>query len=268
MKKLTLIIAAVAMGFIMTSCGNKEKELMQKATEFYTQAETELKATENLEGFATFCQNFKQKFNDFMATYSDMKLSQETQNFLDDKEKTLKQQGAQKAGELFTPYLEKLNDFNIIRNLGILASIDDGSDPEKICKVLDIDQNATDEEIAKSIKEFMSAPLGIEPSSSDEELVQALKNWSTNNLGIDITNASEEESDKVMKKWAIDFWGIDMENASEEEREKSFKNWKEQNEAFFENYNKCSEFMPEELKERCEKIKEDMNLTYEILKLN
>ena len=112
MKKLTLIIAAVAMGFIMASCGNKEKELMQKATEFYTQNETELKAVDNVEGFAAFCQNFKQKLNDFKATYSDMKLSEETHNFLADKEKTFNELESQKVGELFTPGLEQLENAN------------------------------------------------------------------------------------------------------------------------------------------------------------
>ncbi len=112
MKKFSLAVAIVVMGLAMASCGNKEKELMQKATEFYTQNETELKAVDNVEGFAAFCQNFKQKLNDFKATYSDMKLSQETYNFLADQEKAFNELESQKFGELFTPGLEQLENAN------------------------------------------------------------------------------------------------------------------------------------------------------------
>ena len=37
MKKLTMIIAVVIIGFIMASCGNKEKDLMNKANELQTE---------------------------------------------------------------------------------------------------------------------------------------------------------------------------------------------------------------------------------------
>ena len=54
MKKLTIIVSVVIIGFIMASCGNKEKDLMNKANELYAQAETELNAIDNWDGFVTF----------------------------------------------------------------------------------------------------------------------------------------------------------------------------------------------------------------------
>ena len=271
MKKLTLIIAAVAMGFIMASCGNKEKELMQKATEFYTQNETELKAVDNVEGFAAFCQNFKQKLNDFKATYSDMNLSQETQNFLSDKEKALKQQGEQKAGELFTPYIEKLEGFNIIRNIVVLSSIEDADwdklNDEKIEKVLNlvgIKDASSEEETINAMKNQISTVTGIDPTISDEEFGKATEKWFANTTGIDF-NASDEELDKVLGQWSKDLFGTDLSTISKEEQEQVLKDWKSKNNALFDNMEKSSEFMSKELKERGEKLKEDMELTYEIL---
>ena len=111
MKKLTMIIAVVAIGFVMASCNNKEKALMQQATEFYTQAETELKSIDNLKGFVDFFQNFQQKFDEFKATFSDMQLSEKTQNFLSEKENAFNEMQSQKADELFSTYLEPFEEF-------------------------------------------------------------------------------------------------------------------------------------------------------------
>lgn len=273
MKKLTLIIAAVAMGFIMASCGNKEKELMQKATEFYTQNETELKSVDNVEGIAAFCQNFKQKLNDFKATYSDMNLSQETQNFLADKEKALKQQGTQKAEELFTPCLEKLEGFNFMRNLGVLSLIEDedwdGLNDEKVEKILrlfGINDASSEEEtinVVKNLKNQISTVTGIDPTASDEELGKATEKWFSNTIGINF-DASEEEWDKAFGQWSNDLFGADLSTISKEEKEQVIKDWKNKNNALFDNMEKSSEFMSKELKERGEKLKEDMEFTYEM----
>ena len=111
MKKLTMIIAVVAIGFVMASCNNKEKALMQQATEFYTQAETELKSIDNLKGFVDFFQNFQQKFDEFKASFSDMQLSEKTQNFLSEKENAFNEMQSQKADELFSTYLEPFEEF-------------------------------------------------------------------------------------------------------------------------------------------------------------
>ena len=165
MKKLTLIIAAVAMSFILASCGNKEKELMQKATEFYSQNETELKAVDNFDGLTAFFQNFKQKFNDFTATYSDMKLSQETQDFLSNKAEAFKTLETQKAVELFTPYLEQMKKtFNQCNMLDVFLLSDEGEDKveEKMLKMLGVDPAASEEEMKNS----MAAALGIDPTTT------------------------------------------------------------------------------------------------------
>ena len=271
MKKFSLAVAIVVMGLAMASCGNKEKELMQKATEFYTQNETELKAVDNVEGFAAFCQNFKQKLNDFKATYSDMNLSQETQNFLADKEKALKQLGTQKADELFTPCLEKLESFNIMRNIGVLSSIEDedwnkmnDEKAEKILSLIGIKDASSEEEAINAMKNQMSAVSGIDPAASDEEFGKAFNNWFANTIGIKL-DASDEEFDKAMGKWSNDLFGTDLSTISKEEKEQVLKDWKSKNNTFFDNMEKSSEVMSKELKERGEKLKEDMELTYEIL---
>ena len=272
MKKLTMIIAAVAIGFVMTSCGNKEKDLMNKATELYSQAETELNAIDNCEGFATFCQNFKQKLDDFTASYSDMKLSQETQDFLTDKDNALKQLSAQKASELFTPYLEKLESFNIIKNFGILSSIEDedwdkmdDEKAEKVLKMAGINDVSSSEEVINAMKNQMSTVIDIDPAASDEEFEKAFEKWWVNTIGFDPNNASDEEMDKAMENWTNSIFGFDPSTMSKEDQTKAFEEWKNKNNAFFESFDKSSEFMSKELKERGEKLKEDMELTYELL---
>ena len=143
MKKLTLIIAVVAMGFIMASCGNKEKELMQKATEFYTQNETELKAVNNLNDFVNFFQNFEQKLNEFKGTFSDMQLSENTKKFLSEKENAFNELKSQKAGELFTTYLEPFEEFVNMYNefeTEAKSGVIDGTPEEHLAKMESLHQ--------------------------------------------------------------------------------------------------------------------------------
>lgn len=259
MKKLTLIIAAVAIGFIMTSCGNKEKELMQNATEFYTQAETELKAIENYEGFVTYFQAFKQKFKDFTATYSNMKLSQETQQFLSDKANAFKALETQKAGELVTPYLEQMEKtFNISNFLNILLTEDDNNAEQKFRKFFGITPEASKEEAKKALM----TTIGVDPSASEEECAKALENWTNTKLGFAFNpNASDEEIDKIIKNWASSM-GIDP-NASKEEAEKAVESQisknKETLDSFVKSYEEIKEILPEELKGRCEQLKNSIN---------
>jgi PBP1b-binding outer membrane lipoprotein LpoB len=69
MKKITLAIAAVVIGFVMASCGNSvsPKETILKATEdFFAQAKTNLQTINNAEDFLAFVNNFAQEKDTFI----------------------------------------------------------------------------------------------------------------------------------------------------------------------------------------------------------
>lgn len=62
MKKLTMILAAVVMGFIMTSCGESTNEQVKKMTdEFFAKAEQEVQAIDNVDDFLAFCDELSTK---------------------------------------------------------------------------------------------------------------------------------------------------------------------------------------------------------------
>ena len=200
MKKLTMIVAAVIIGFVMTSCGNKEKDLMNKANELYAQAETELNAIDNWDGFVTFFQNFKQKSDDFKAGYSNLKLSQETQDFLSNKKETFDQMESQKAGELFEPILVKgeqfaktFTDFSLLYLMNYhVEGVEENVIKEKIRKCLGVASDASDEELQKA----ENTALGITSDASDEEKNNALEDWMRTNFGIDSDSFKSEEDEK------------------------------------------------------------------------
>lgn len=215
MKKLTIIITAVIIGFVMISCGNKEKDLMNKANELYTQAETELNAIDNWDGFVTFFQNFKQKSDDFKAGYSNLKLSQETQDFLSDKKEAFDQMESQKAGELFAPILVKgeqfaktFADFSLLYFSSYFMNnhvegVEENVIEEKIHNILGVASDASDEELqkAKEKKEnWKNTTLGITSDASDEEKNKALEDWIRTNFGID-SYKSEEDGKKAIKQF-------------------------------------------------------------------
>ena len=204
MKKLTMIVTAVIIGCVMTSCGNKEKMLMSKANGFYAQAETELNAIDNWDGFVTFFQNFKQKFDDFKASYSNLKLSQETQDFLSNKKEAFDQMESQKAGELFEPILVKgeqfaktFTDFSLLYLMNYhVEGVEENVIEEKIRKGLGVASDASDEELQKA----ENTALGITSDASDEEKNNALEDWMRTNFGIDSDSfKSEEDKKKVIE---------------------------------------------------------------------
>ena len=68
MKKITLAIAAIIMGFVMASCGTKvaPTETILKATqEFFDQAKTKLSSIQSAEDFLAFVNNFNKERDDF-----------------------------------------------------------------------------------------------------------------------------------------------------------------------------------------------------------
>ena len=206
MKKLTIIVAAVIIGFVMTSCGNKEKNLMNKANELYTQAETELNAIDNWDDFVTFFQNFKQKSDDFKAGYSNLKLSQETQDFLSDKKEAFDQMESQKAGELFAPILVKgeqvtktITEFCLLYLMNNhVEGIEENVKEEKIRKCLGVASDASDEELQKAKENWKNTTLGTTSDASDEEKNNALEEWVRTNFGID-SFKTEEDVKKAME---------------------------------------------------------------------
>ena len=204
-----MIVAAVIIGFVMTSCGNKEKDLMNKANELYAQAETELNAIDNWDGFVTFFQNFKQKFDDFKAGYSNLKLSQETQDFLSDKKEAFDQMESQKAGELFAPILVKgeqfaktMTDFSFLYYLmyNHVEGVEKNVIEEKIRNILGVASDASDEELQKAKENWKNTTLGITSDASDEEKNKAFEDWMRTNFGIDSDlYKSEEDAEKVIE---------------------------------------------------------------------
>ena len=68
MKKITLAIAVVIMGFVMTSCGNKvspSETILKAAQEFFDQAKAKLSAIDNTEDFLAFINSFNTEREEF-----------------------------------------------------------------------------------------------------------------------------------------------------------------------------------------------------------
>ena len=253
MKKLTIIVSVVIIGFIMASCGNKEKDMMNKANELYAQAETELNAIDNWDGFVTFFQSFKQKFDDFKAGYSNLKLSQETQDFLSNKKEAFDQMESQKAGELFAPILEKGEQFaKTIADYGLIYLI--------IYHVEGVDENMIEGKIRNS--------LGVTSNASDEELEKAKENWINTTLGITL-DASSEEKNKAIEDWLRTSFYIDEPEEDVEKMMEQFDSIYGNEILILKSYDESSDemkdIMPEDLKERFEKYKNTIDDVTDIL---
>jgi len=68
MKKITLAITVVIMGFVMTSCGTKvspTETILKAAQEFFDQAKAKLSAINNAEDFLAFVKNFNAEKEEF-----------------------------------------------------------------------------------------------------------------------------------------------------------------------------------------------------------
>ena len=68
MKKITLAIAVVIMGFVMTSCGTKvspSETILKAAQEFFDQAKAKLSAIDNTEDFLAFINSFNAEREEF-----------------------------------------------------------------------------------------------------------------------------------------------------------------------------------------------------------
>ena len=265
MKKLTMIVAVVIIGFIMASCGNKEKDLMNKANELYAQAETELNAIDNWDGFVTFFQSFKQKFDDFNAGYSNLKLSQETQDFLSEKKEAFDQMESQKAGELFSPVLVKgeqfaktFTDFSLLYFSSYLMnnhveSVEENVIEEKIRNILGVASDASDEELQKAMEKkenWKNTTLGITSDASDKEKNKALEDWIRTNFGID-SYKSEEDGKKAIEQHLDSIYGNEISVLK----------------SFDRSSDELKDVLPKDLKERFEKYNNTMAEITEIFTL-
>ena len=122
MKKLTLAIFAVVMGFVMTSCNSvSPKETIMKSTdEFFTQAEEELNTIETAEDFMAFFNVFELDKQEFVekafADYVDEEGNikgisdsdmEEIQSYMYDRASAYNKVEAAKAAEFLTPLIEQ-----------------------------------------------------------------------------------------------------------------------------------------------------------------
>jgi len=123
MKKITLAIAVVIMGFVMASCGTKVSptETIVKATqEFFDQAKAKLLAIDNAEDFLAFIDSFNAEREEFsqnlFADYVDDEgnIKGFTENELENLQTKFTEiatdynkEEATKAAEFLTPLIEK-----------------------------------------------------------------------------------------------------------------------------------------------------------------
>ena len=115
MKKLTIILAAVVMGFVMTSCGGSAKDaVMNDVDNYFTEAEQKLAAIDNVDDFIAFAvsMNDRSDILDLLdKKYGDKEFSEEDneaiQSFIYDRATAYNQAEAAKCAEFLTPALER-----------------------------------------------------------------------------------------------------------------------------------------------------------------
>lgn len=122
MKKLTLAIAAIVMGFVMASCDTTSKKdtIMNSADEFFTQAEEKVQAIESGEDFMAYFQQFADEKADFLqktfGPYMDEEGNvkgfteeewDEIQNFIYDRATAYNKVEGAKCAEFLTPAIER-----------------------------------------------------------------------------------------------------------------------------------------------------------------
>ena len=121
MKNLTLVLAAIVMGFVMTSCNTTSKsDTIKKATdEFFSQAETKVQAIDNGVDFLAYIDQFeadkaeflKNTFADYLDEEGNVKGFteeewNELQGYIYDRATAYNKVEAQKAAEFMTPLIE------------------------------------------------------------------------------------------------------------------------------------------------------------------
>ena len=115
MKRFSLILAAVVMGFIMTSCGGSVKDSVMKDVEnYFTQAEQTLASIDNADDFIAFAKSMNDRsefMNQLDEQYGEKELSDEDnealQTFIYDRATAYNQAEAMKCGEFLAPIMER-----------------------------------------------------------------------------------------------------------------------------------------------------------------
>ena len=117
MKKLTLIIAAVVMGFMLSSCGGPSivEQLNTEVDNFFAQAEEKVSAIDNSEDFLQFWETMeidKENFlNGLDEKFGGKEISDEEmeqfQNHMYERASAYNKVEAAKAAEFLTPLVEQ-----------------------------------------------------------------------------------------------------------------------------------------------------------------
>lgn len=115
MRRLSLILAAVVMGFIMTSCGSSVKDsIMKDVDNYFTEAERKLAAIDNAEDFITFAISMNDRSeisNALEERYEGKEISEEDQEAIEtyiyDRASAYNQAEGLKCGKFLTPRMER-----------------------------------------------------------------------------------------------------------------------------------------------------------------
>ena len=115
MKKLTIILAAVVMGFVMTSCGGSVKDaIINDVENYFTEAEQKLAAIDNVDDFIAFATSMNDR-SDFLKVldekYGEKSISEEDdeaiQNYMYDRATAYNKAEALKCAEFLTPIMDR-----------------------------------------------------------------------------------------------------------------------------------------------------------------
>ena len=115
MKKITIILAAMVMGFMMTSCGGSVKDaIMKDVDNYFAQAEQKLAAIDNVDDFIAFAVSMNDR-SDFLdeldKKYGEKSLSDEendeVMDYIYDRATAYNKAEALKCAEFLTPIMDR-----------------------------------------------------------------------------------------------------------------------------------------------------------------
>ena len=156
MKKITLAIAVVIIGFVMASCGTKvsrTETILKAAQEFFDQAKAKLSAIDNVEDFLAFVDSFNAEKEEFsqnlFADYVDKEgnvkgfTEEEIVNLqtkLSDIATEYNKVEADKAAEFIAPIIERYE-----KAINALSEVNRNTDDETIDKLVEEYESAESE---------------------------------------------------------------------------------------------------------------------------
>ena len=142
MKKLTLIIATVVLGFVMAACStpSPREAIMQQTEDLFAQAELEVQAITNAEDFVNFFFEFDERRDDFVnelfekyptddeGNFKGMTEAEneELNNYIYERATAYNVIEAKKCGEFLEPYLEQFENvtntlYGVFQNTGLFT---------------------------------------------------------------------------------------------------------------------------------------------------